>query len=171
MKVSFRPQQFNMSERAGNISAKGVFRGLGIDFLAVMSRLYQMPFLWFSEGIFIELDFDTEKLILIAPEDKGEDFYAKKITQEIPLNDLVGRSVSFLRDRYIRSFAADLAEHNFGMPKTAKAIRESRHPSVISRFAAEEGHPVLDTEIINLLFRESWEMEPSYKREIAIQRA
>lgn len=167
MKVIFRPQQFRASEGAGNISVQGTFRGLGIDFLAVMSRLYQMPFLWFSEGLFIELDFESEKLILKAPEDKGDDFHAKEVVQEIPLNELVTMSMSRLRERYIRPFAANLAEHNFGMPKTAKAIREYRHRTAILKLASDEGHPVLDTEIDNLLFRESWDMEMSYKKRVA----
>ncbi len=60
MKLIFRPQQFDTSELVGGIFATGTFRGLGIDFLAVMERLYQMPFLWFSEIVVIEMDFDTE---------------------------------------------------------------------------------------------------------------
>jgi hypothetical protein len=99
MKVVFRPEQFRKPERVGNISAKGSFRGLGIDFLAVMSRLYQLPFLWFSEGTFIELDFDSEKLVLKAPEDIGEEFHAKEVVQEIPLSELVYLSVAALRDK------------------------------------------------------------------------
>jgi hypothetical protein len=164
MKVIFKPQQFRTDGRTGNISAKGTFSGMGIDFLAVMARLYQLPFLWFSEGIFIELDFDAEKLILKAPEDKEGDFHAEEVAREIPLSELVYLSVTSLRDKYIRPFAADLAEYNFGMPKTAKAIREHWHPSLISEIAAGEGHPVLDTEINNLLFRENWEILTSYEK-------
>lgn len=164
MKVVFRPRQFRTTERASNIFIKGVFGGLGIDFLAVMSRLYQMPFLWFSEGTTIELDFGSENLILKALEDKGEDFHAEEVIEKIPLKDLVSMSVPALRDKYIRAFAANLAEHNFGMPKTAKAIRERWHPSLISEFAAEEGHPILAAEIINLLFRNEWGIKTSYER-------
>ena len=164
MKVIFRPQQFRTSKRVGNISVNGSFRGLGIDFLVVMARLYQLPFLWFSEGTLIELDFESEKLTLKAPEDIGEDFHAKEVVQDIPLSELLCLSVTDLRDKYIRTFAANLAEHNFNMPKTAKAIREERHPSLIAELAAEEGHPVLDAEINNLLFRENWEMETSYQQ-------
>lgn len=152
MKVIFKPQQFRAPERASNISIKGVFSGLGIDFLAVMARLYQMPYLWFSEGIFIEVDFDSEKLILKAPGDKEGDSLAKEVIREIPLSELICFPVSSLRDIHITLFAADLAEYNFGMPKTAKAIREGQHPLLISELAAAEGHPVLDTEIENLLF-------------------
>lgn len=164
MKVTFRPQQFRTPERIGGISAKGTFHGLGIDFLAVMARLYQMPFLWFSEGIVIELDFDSEKLILKAPEDKGEDFYAREVIEEVPLRNLLCLSLTTLRSRYISNFAANLAEFNFGMPKTAKAIRQNQPPSLIEEIAAEEGHPVLDLEITNLLFREKWEIETSYQK-------
>lgn len=163
MKVIFKPPQFRVGGQAGNISAEGTFSGLGIDFLAVMTRLYQLPFLWFSEGTIIELDFDSEKLILKALEDKGEDFHAKQVVHEIPLSELICLSVTALRDKYITPFAADLAEYNFGMPKTAKAIRERWHPSLISEIAAEEGHSVLDTEINNLLFRETWEIQTSYE--------
>lgn len=163
MKVIFKPQQFRKPSRAGSISIKGTFSGLGIDFLAVMARLYELPFLWFSEGMFIELDFDSEKLILKAPEDKDGDLHAEQVVQEIPLSELVCLSVANLRDKYIRPFAADLAEYNFGMPGTAKAIREGWHPALISEIAAEEGHPVLDTEINNLLFRENWEIQTSYE--------
>jgi hypothetical protein len=162
MKVIFRPEQFRVPEGAGNIFAKGRFRGLGIDFLAVMARLYEMPFLWFSEGISIELDFDSEKLVLKTPADEGEDFKAKEAVQEISLKDLLSLPVTALRDKYIKPFAAKLAEDNFGMPETAKAIRERRHDSLILEIAAREGHPVLDTEIENLLFREDWEIETSY---------
>lgn len=164
MKVIFKPQQFRMNERVSNISLKGAFHGLGIDFLVVMARLYQMPFLWFSEGTFIELDFDSEKLILKAPEDTGEDFQAKEVTQEISLGELVYLPVTALREKYIRPFAANLAEFNFGMPKTDRAIRENWHASLISELATEEGHPVLDTEINNLLFRENWEIETSFEK-------
>lgn len=164
MKVIFKPQQFRLNERSSNISVKGAFQGLGIDFLAVMARLYQMPFLWFSEGTFIELDFNSEKLTLKAPEDTGEDYQAKEVKQEIPLGELVYLPLTTLREKYIRPFAANLAEFNFGMPKTARAIRENRRPSLIVELAAEEGHPVLDAEITNLLFREDWEMETSYQK-------
>lgn len=126
-----------------------------------------MPFLWFSEGIFIELDFESEILILKAPEEKGEDFNVKEIIQEIPLRNLVCLPIGVLRNRYIRRFAANLAENNFRMPKTAKAIRESLHPSLISEIATEEGDSVLNTEINNLLFRENWEIETSYQQFIS----
>ncbi len=162
MKVVFNPQQFRLPETGGNISAKGVFQGYGADFLAVMARLYQMPFLWFSEGIFVELDFDSGKLTLRVLADQEEDFEAKEVIQEIPLKELVSLPVAKLRDNYIRPFAADLAENNFGMPETAKAIREERHPSLIMENAFREGHPVLDTEIENLLFRENWDIGTSY---------
>lgn len=164
MKVTFKPAQFRVSEDAGNISVEGSFRGLGIDFLAVMARLYQLPCLWFSEGIFIELDFDSEKLILKAPMNIGEDFCAGEVVQEIPLSELVCSSVEILREKYIKPFAANLAEFNFGMPKTAQAIRQRWHPARISKIAAREGHPVLDAEITNLLFRENWELATSYER-------
>lgn len=74
-----------------------------------------------SEGIFIELNFDRQKLILRVPENKSQDFQAREVIQEIPLNDLIHLSVLTVRDRYIRSFAAN-PEHNFGIRKTAKAI-------------------------------------------------
>jgi len=164
MEIIFIPQQFRINKRASKIFVKGAFQGLGIDFLAVMARLYQMPFLWFSEGTFIELNFDSEKLILKAPEDTGEDFQAKEVTQEIPLGELVYLPVTVLREKYIKPFAANLAEFNFGMPKTARAIRDNLRSSVISELAAEEGHPVLDTEINNLLFRENWEIETSFEK-------
>lgn len=156
MKVVFKPQQFRTNKRASNISVKGTFHGLGVDFLAVMARLYEMPFLWFSEGTIIELDFDSEKLILKAPEDASENFQPKEVIQEIPLGELVYLPMTALREKYIRPFAANLAEFNFGMPKTARAIRENRRSTLISELATEEGHPVLDTEINNLLFRENW---------------
>ena len=163
MKVTFRPRQYSVKRRTGNIFVKGVFRGLGIDFLAVMTRLYEMPFLWFSEGLTIEIDFDSKKLILTAPEDDLEDFRARKVVQEIPLKELICLSVSELRDKYIKTFAANLAEYNFNMPETANAIRAGQHRSLISELAAEEGHPVLDTEITNLLFRNEWGMKTSFE--------
>ena len=126
-----------------------------------------MPFLWFSEGIFIELDFESETLILKAVDKKGEDFYVKEIIQEIPLRNFVCLPINALRNRYVRCFAANLAEYNFGMLKTAKAIREQRHHSLITKIAMEEGHRIMDTEINNLLFRENWEIETSYQQFIS----
>ena len=82
MKIIFKPRQFSESEGASNIISQGTFQGLGIDFLAVIARLHQMPFLWFSEGSFIELDFESEKMILNAPEDKGEDFHAREVVED-----------------------------------------------------------------------------------------
>lgn len=163
VKVQFRPRQFIANGRAGNIICKGSFHGIGIDFLEVMSRLYELPFLWFSEGILMELDFESQNLILKAPEDKGEDFHAREVIKEIPLKDLVLLPTEILRDKHIRPFAADLAEYNFGMPKTAKAIRERKRHSLMSEIATEEGHPVLDTEIENLLFRKDWNIKSSYR--------
>ncbi len=163
MEVIFKPQQYRVSERGSGIFAKGVFKGMGIDFLAVMARLYQMPFLWFSEGIIIEIDFDSEKLFIKAPGSDYEDFHAKEVVEEIPLRELVCKSVSALREKYVKTFAANLAEYNFNMPETAKAIRDHRHPALILELAAEEGHPVLDTEIKNLLYREDWEMNTSFE--------
>lgn len=163
MKVTFRPQRYRVKPYAGNISVKGAFRGLGIDFLAVMARLYQMPFLWFSEGLTIEVDFDSKKLILTAPEDDLGNFRAQEVVQEIPLKELVCLPVSELRDKYLRNFAANLAEDNFNMPETAKAIREERQRSLILELAADEGHPVLDTEINNLLFRDEWGIKTSFE--------
>jgi hypothetical protein len=49
------------------------------------------------------------------------------------------------------------------MPKAAKGISEGWHPLLILEIATKEGHPVLDTEINNLLFRENWKLEASYK--------
>lgn len=164
MKVIFKPQQFLSPEPASAISVKGVFSGLGIDFLAVMARLYQMPYLLSSKRIFIEVDFDSKKLILKYPGNKEDNYQKKEIICEIPLNQLICFSVASLRDIHITSFAADLAEYNLGMPRTAKAIREGEHPLLISELAAEEGHPVLDIEIENLLFRQNWEIQTSYEK-------
>lgn len=100
-----------------------------------------MPFLWFSEGLFMELDFESEKLIIKAPEDKGEYFHAREVVQEIPFGKLVTMSVPALREIYIRPFAANLAEYNFGMPRTAHAIRAYRKQSIIAELAFDEGHP------------------------------
>lgn len=162
MKVIFNPRRFGAPERSGNISAKGAFRGANIDFLAVMARLYQMPFLWFSEAIFIELDFDSEKLVLKVPADQTGTFMTREVIEEISFGELICLPAAEIRDKYIRPFAANLAENAFGMPETAKAIRERRLNSLISEIAAREGHPVLDTEIENLLFREKWEIETSF---------
>lgn len=164
MKVSFTPYQFRSDGDIGNISVEGTFRGSGVDFLAVMARLYQMPFLWFSEGIYIELDFVSENLTLMAYEDKGKTSPAKDINLKIPFKELMCLSTRILRDKYIRTFVANLAENNFGMLKTAEAIRQGWKPSLISELAAGEGHPVLDSEIENLLFRENWEIETSYEK-------
>ena len=162
MKVLFRPRQFTTERSGGSIICNGAFSGLGIDFLEVMTKLYELPFLWFSEGISIELDFKSQKLTLKAAADRGEDFSAREVVREIPLKEVVLLPVETLREQYIRPFAADLAEHNFGMPGTAKAIREKRRPSSIMEIATEEGHPVLDTEIENLLFRKHWGIRSSY---------
>jgi hypothetical protein len=171
MKVIFEPALFRTSTRKNSISVKGSYPGLGINFLAVMARLYELPFLWFSEGMFIELDFESEKLILKAPEDKDGDLNVEEVVQTIPFNDLVTMTVPALRELYIRPFAANLAEFNFDMPKTAYAIRAYRHRSEIERLAFDEGHPVLDDEITNLLFRERWDMETSFNKRSAFERA
>lgn len=71
--------------------------------------------------------------------------------------------LAHLRSRYISNFAANMAEFNFEMPQTAKAIRQNWHTSLIAEIAVEKGHPVFDDEIYNLLFQENREIETSYQ--------
>lgn len=161
MKVVIKPQPFCQSKQFQDFLEQDAFRSLGTDFLAVILRLCQLPCLWFSSALCIELDFNVKKITLRATAITERCFPAQKVIQEISFKEFVCLPNKTLRDDHIRPFAANLVEHTFGMPKTGKAIREEWHNCLIFEAAIEEGYPFPGLDIDVLLFREDWGIESS----------
>jgi hypothetical protein len=162
MKVDFRPTHFTRNGKVAAIVSSGVHNGPIVDFLAVMAKLYQMPYLWCTQTVKVSVNFETQMLHLEVEGDKNA-VGVETIQVKIPLVDLLEDTAEKLRQDYIVPFAAAVAGKNFDMPKTAEAIEGGKSKEEIAALALEEGHPVLNDEILDLLYGDNFEVETSYK--------
>lgn len=117
--------------RRNDISVIRGFQGSIGLFFAVMDKLGQAPFLWWSEIMRVGVDFERKEVMLFVP------IGGRNLGQTIPFADLLALSYADLVDRYMRPYAAAIAR-DWKFVQTADVIEDGGDSNAIETSLIKE---------------------------------